>query len=153
MAIQVQNPTAPQKKTTAQGTVNQITTAHCRVELPEHVFDTYAEQAKAVGKDPELLMTERLTRCAKQIDSGLHFNNAEKKRLELFLGHMVADAAGALQRLEPLSKINVSDVNITIDPVVLKRLSTRIPRGQEMGKFMEKLIIKSLRQYVGLEPY
>ncbi len=145
--------TQAQKHIANQGTVNQVTTAHVRLELPEHVFDQYSGQADKVGKDPELLMTERLIRCAPQIESGLYFTNDEKKRLEKCLGHMVSDGTGALQRLEPMSKIDVGGVTITLDALILKKLSTRTLRGQTLEQLIEKTVTKALRQYVGLEPY
>jgi hypothetical protein len=143
-----------QKRISSPGTVNAVTTAHVRLELPEHVFDQYSGQAeKSGGRDPEVVMAERLIRCANQVESGLYFNQAEKKRLEACVGHMVADAQGALQRLEPLSRINVSDVTIRLDPVVLQRLSTRCRRGQTIQQLITEQTVKALKQYVGMLPY
>jgi len=125
----------------------------CRIDLPEHVFDAYAAQADKAGKDPELWMQERLVRCLPQTEPGLWFSPSEKKRLEACVGRMVNDAGGALQRLEPLSKITVEGLTIKIDPIVLKRLSTRTLRGQTLNQLIEQQVERALKQYVGLLPY
>jgi len=125
----------------------------CRIDLPEHVYDAYAGQADKIGKDPELVMMERLIRCLPQIETGLYFNNSEKKRLEACTGHMCSDANGALQRLEPLSKMTVEGLEIKIDPTVLKRLSTRTARGQTLEQLIRVQIDRALKQYVGLMPF
>lgn len=145
-----------QKRTTtaAPGTVNAVTTAHVRLNLPEHIFDQYAAQAeRAGGKDVEVLMAERLVRCAPQAEPGLYFNAAEKKRLDACIGRPVGDANGALQRLEPLSRIDVSGVAIKLDPTTLTRLSTRTRRAQSLNQLIEEVVVKALKQYVGLLPY
>lgn len=143
----------PQKRVTNAGTVNQVTTAHVRLDLPEHIFDQYSGQADKAGKDVEQLMAERLTRTLPQVDNGLWFTSEEKKRLETIVGHMVADGQGALQRLEPIQKIDVSGVCIRLDPQVIKRLSTRTLRGQSLNQLIEQQVVKALKQYVGLLPY
>lgn len=149
------NPTAdPRRKVIGLGTINEVRVAHCRVELPEHIFDLYVTQAdKQDGKDPEKLMEERLIRCVGQVDQGLYFTLADKKRLEVCIGRSVGDARGALQHLEPLSRIDVSGVVIQLDPVVLKRLETRTRRGQSLEQLIREQVNRALKQYVGLMPY
>lgn len=125
----------------------------CRIDLPEHIYDQYAAEADKKGKDPELLMRERLVQVLPQNDQGLWFSAADKKRLEQCIGHMCSDANGALQRLEPLSHITVEGLDIRIDPTILKRLSTRTLRGQTLNQLIVQQVQKALKQYVGLLPY
>lgn len=125
----------------------------CRVDLPAHVVGAYEAQALKQGKHPETLMAERLVKCEKHSDAGLWFNAAEKKRLEACVGHPCAQADGILQRLEPLSRLTVEGIELRIDPVVLKRLSTRTMRGQTLEQLIRQQVDRALKQYVGLLPY
>jgi hypothetical protein len=126
-----------------------------RLELPLHVFEQYAQQAEKTGqgKIPEQVMVDRLLKCAEQHDAGLWLTAAEKKRLEACVGHMVNDGQGALQRLEPLSRITIEGLTFQIDPIVLKRLSTRTRRGQTLEQLIKEQVQRALKQYVGLLPY
>jgi hypothetical protein len=136
-----------------QGTVNEIVTVRSTVELGEHVYDIYAEQAMKEGKDPEQVMAERLNRCKEQKDSGLFFNDQQKKRLCHCLGHSVGDAEGALQWLEIICKIHVEKTEIELEPRLRQRLSTRVPRGGTIEKLIEQAALKGLRVFAGMEPW
>src|SRR5262245_26134505 len=67
------------------------------IDLPEPVFDRYAEQAMAVHHQPEQVISARLTRAVEWTGSGIYFNDLEKKQLEHLTGHALSDAQGALQ--------------------------------------------------------
>lgn len=149
-----QSPAAAARKSTAAlGTVNAVTTALVRLNLPEATFDQYAAQADRAGVEVEKLMESRLTQALPQTDAGLWLTLAQKKRLEACVGRTLTDGEGALQRLEPLSRITVEGQVIRLDPTLLKRLSTRTRRGQTLQQLIEQEVVKALKQYVGLLPY
>lgn len=143
----------PFRKVAQQGTINQVTTVRVAVELSEHVYDAYAEQAIKRNVEPEQLMAERLRRTKDQQDDGMFFNDAQKRRLCRCVGHTVGDADGALQWLEMIAKIKVNDVTIELEPRLLQKMSTRVPRGGTIERLISSEVVKGLRRFVGLDPW
>lgn len=139
----------PRTTTTGQGTVNEVSITHVRLQLPPHVYDAYSDQAARQNKDPETLMAERLIRCLLHNEDGLWFNESERKRLESFLGRKCGDAIGVIQRLEPMRGIVVAGVQVEIPAITLTRLSTRVRRGQTLEQLIQTETIRALRAYVG----
>jgi hypothetical protein len=145
---------APRQTTTAPGTLNEVTVSHVRLQLPPHVYDQYAEPAIAAGKDPEVAMAERLCNVASQRQPGIWFGPEEKVRLEKFLGRAIGtEASGVLQRLDAVRMIDVSGTKVELPMTTLKRLSTRMRRGQTLEQLIQEQTVKALRQFVGELPY
>lgn len=144
----------PRTTTTSPGTLNEITVSHVRLLLPPHIYDQYAEPAIAGGKDPEAAMAERLCQVASHKQPGIWFGPEEKKRLESFLGRAIGtDAGGILQRLDAVRLITVEGVSVALPMSTLKRLSTRMRRGQTLEQLIQEQTVKALRQFVGELPY
>ena len=80
----------------------------CRVDLPEHLYDSYSDLARTSNRPVEDLLQQQLSRCRDIVGSGIYFNESQKKRLSNLIGHTVADAEGALQRLETSTVVDVS---------------------------------------------
>lgn len=144
----------PRTTTTQPGTLNEVTVSHVRLTLPPHVYDAYAEPAIAAGKDPEVAMAERLCNVVSQKQPGIWFGPEEKKRLEAFLGRAIGtEASGVLQRLDAVRMIDVSGTKVELPMTTLKRLSTRMRRGQTLEQLIQEQTVKALRQFVGELPY
>ncbi len=127
-------------------------TVICRVELPEHVYDVFAEEALKLGREPETIMSERLNRCKGITGSGIYFNEAQKKRLGSVIGHTVSDAEGALQRLETATVIDVSGFQFELDPRLIQRLKTRVYRGESYDDVMYREIVRGLMTFASMSP-
>ena len=78
----------------APGSANVIRIVTCRVDLPEHLYDSYSDLARTTNRPVEDLLQQQLSRCRDIIGSGIYFNEAQKKRLSNLIGHTVADAEG-----------------------------------------------------------
>lgn len=135
-----------------QGTVNEVVSVICRVELPEHIYDIYAEESMKRGKEVEEVMAERLTRCQSISGSGIYFNEDQKRRLGSVIGHTVSEAEGALQRLETSTVIDVSGFQFELDPRLVQRLKTRVYRGERYDDVMYREIVRGLMTFAGMSP-
>lgn len=135
-----------------KGTPNEVVVVRTMLELPEAVYDAYAEQALKAGKETETLLEQRLNKCQGHADQGLFFNDAQAKRLFHVLGKTVSDAEGALQRLETICLLDVGDVKIEVEPRILQRLKSRVFRGQTLEGVIRKEVLMGLKRFCGLEP-
>lgn len=135
-----------------QGTVNEVVTVICRIELGERVYDLYAEESMKRGIEVEDIIAERLRNCASISGSGIYFNDAQKKRLSTVLGHTVADAEGALQRLETSTVVDVSGFQFELDPRLVQRLKTRVYRSEQYEDVMYREIVRGLMTFAGMSP-
>lgn len=136
----------------APGVPNQITIVTCRVDLPESLYDAYAALAARSNIQVEDLLLQQLSRCRDMIGSGIYFNESQKKRLSNVVGHTVADAEGALQRLETSTIIDVSGFKFELDPRLVQRLKTRVFRGEEYSDVMHREIVRALMTFAGMSP-
>jgi len=134
------------------GQINQVVIVTCRVDLPEHIYDAYAQLASRSNIQVEDLMTQQLARCRDIVGSGIYFNESQKKRLSNIVGHTVADAEGALQRLETSTVVDVSGFSFELDPRLVQRLKTRVFRGEEYSDVMYREIVRALMAFAGMNP-
>lgn len=141
-----------QKHIRQQGTANEVVIVRVTVELPEAIYDQYAEVAIKGNREVEDIMQQRLVRCKDISGSGIYFNETEKKRLGNVLGHTVADAEGALQRLETSTVIDVSGFQFELDPRLIQRLKTRVYRGEIYQDVMYREIVRGLMTFAGMSP-
>lgn len=132
--------------------VNEVVTVIVRLELPEHIYDIYAEEALKRGREPEQIMGERLNRCKGISGSGIYFNDDQKKRLGNVVGHTVNDAEGALQRLETATIVDVSGFQFELDPRLIQRLKTRVYRGEHYEDVVYREIVRGLMNFAGMNP-
>ena len=144
--------TQARRITTGQGTPNEMTVVRTTLDIPVATYDAYAERALKHARDPEDLMSIRLTATATHGDGALYFTPEQKKRLDSACGHVISDAEGALQRLGTLVKIKCNDVVIEIEPRLLQRLNTRVWRGHTLEGDIQKVVLHALRVHAGLEP-
>jgi hypothetical protein len=131
---------------------NVIRIVTCRVDLPEHLYDSYSDLARTTNRPVEDLLQQQLSRCRDIIGSGIYFNEAQKKRLSNLIGHTVADAEGALQRLETSTVVDVSGFAFELDPRLIQRLKTRVFRGEQYSDVMYREIVRALMQFAGMNP-
>lgn len=136
----------------AQGTVNEIVTIMLRIELSEHVYDTYMKESVTRNKDVEDVIAERLARCQSISGSGIYFNEDQKRRLGNLLGHTVSEAEGALQRLETSTVVDVSGFRFELDPRLIQRLKTRVYRSEQYQDVMHREIVRGLMTFAGMSP-
>lgn len=136
----------------APGNVNRVVIVTCRVDLPEHIYDAYADLARTSNREVEDLLQQQLSRCRDIIGSGIYFNESQKKRLSNLIGHTVADAEGALQRLETSTVVDVSGFAFELDPRLIQRLKTRVFRGEVYADVMYREIVRALMQFAGMNP-
>lgn len=134
------------------GVPNSITIVTCRVDLPEHIYDAYAAIAVRTNIEIEDILQQQLLRCRDIIGSGIYFNESQKKRLSNVVGHTVADAEGALQRLETSTVIDVSGFKFELDPRLVQRLKTRVFRGESYEDVMYREIVRALMTFAGMNP-
>jgi len=135
-----------------RGIANEVVTVIIRLELPEHLYNHYASEAAKRNREPEQVMAERLTRCQTITGSGIYFDEEQKKRLSNVIGHTVADAEGALQRLETSTVVSVEGYDFALDPRLIQRLKTRVFRGERYEDVMHREIVRSLMTYAGMNP-
>jgi len=138
-----------QPQRVVQGPVTIVT---CRVDLPDGLYEAYAEDAEKRGRQVEDILAERLTRCRGITGSGIYFNEEQKKRLSNVIGHTVADAEGALQRLETSTVVDVSGFAFDLDPRLIQRLKTRVYRGETYEDVMHREIVRGLMTFAGMSP-
>lgn len=134
------------------GNVNRVVIVTCRVDLPEHIYNGYADQARQTHLEVEDLLQQQLSRCRDIIGSGIYFNESQKKRLSNLIGHTVADAEGALQRLETSTVVDVSGFAFELDPRLIQRLKTRVFRGEQYSDVMYREIVRALMTFAGMNP-
>jgi len=143
----------PRKITLAQGTVNEQKIVRLTVDLPEHIYDQFMEQAIALNREVEDVVAQRLARCVGQKDNGLYFSDAQKKELEKYCGRSVGDAQGALQCLKNVSSILCDDVIVELDIRLKQRLDSRAKmQRMTLEKLIHREVMMALRRYVGMEP-
>jgi hypothetical protein len=135
-----------------RSTINEVRIVTCRVDLPEHIYDAYANLARTSNREVEDLLQQQLTRCRDIIGSGIYFNESQKKRLSNLIGHTVADAEGALQRLETSTVVDVSGFSFELDPRLIQRLKTRVFRGEIYSDVMYREIVRALMTFAGMSP-
>ena len=140
------------RKTIQQGTINEVVIVTCRVDLPEHVYNAYTSIAAKSNLEIEEILQQQLLRCRDIVGSGIYFNESQKKRLSNVIGHTVADAEGALQRLETSTVIDVSGFSFELDPRLIQRLKTRVFRGEEYSDVMHREIVRALMTFAGMNP-
>jgi len=143
---------AKKQNTLRRGMANEVVTVIMRLELPEHLYNHYVSEATKRNRDPEQVMAERLTRCQSITGSGIYFNEDQKKRLSNVIGHTVADAEGALQRLETSTVVDVSGFAFELDPRLIQRLKTRVFRGETYSDVMYREIVRALMTFAGMNP-
>jgi hypothetical protein len=141
-----------QQGQSAPGVPNSVVIVTCRIDLPEAVYDSYAALAARSNREVEDLLQQQLLRCRDIIGSGIYFNEAQKKRLSNVVGHTVADAEGALQRLETSTVIDVSGFSFDLDPRLVQRLKTRVFRGEDYSDVMYREIVRGLMTFAGMSP-
>lgn len=134
------------------GVPNTVTIVTCRVDLPEHLYDAYADIAARSNREIEEILLQQLTRCRDIIGSGIYFNESQKKRLSNVIGHTVADAEGALQRLETSTVVDVSGFHFELDPRLIQRLKTRVFRSETYSDVMHREIVRALMTFAGMNP-
>ena len=52
-----------------------------------------------------------------------------------------------------MAKIKVNDVTIELEPRLLQKMSTRVPRGGTIERLISSEVVKGLRRFVGLDPW
>lgn len=134
------------------GTINEVVTVTCRVDLPEHIYLAYATLAERSNIDVETLMTQQLARCRDIIGNGIYFNEGQKKRLGNVIGRTISDAEGALQHLETSTVISVEGFEFPLDPRLVQRLRTRVFRGENYRDVMYREIVRALMTHAGMSP-
>lgn len=136
----------------APGVPNTTVIVTCRVDLPEHIYDAYSNLARQSNRELEDLLQQQLSRCRDIVGSGIYFNESQKKRLSNLIGHTVADAEGALQRLETSTVVDVSGFSFELDPRLIQRLKTRVFRGEQYSDVMYREIVRALMTFAGMNP-
>lgn len=140
------------RRVAQRGTVNEVVTVIVRVELGEATYDLYAEESMKRGIEVEEIISERLRNCVSISGSGIYFNEGQKKRLSNVLGHTVANAEGALQRLETSTVVDVSGFQFELDPRLVQRLKTRVYRSEQYEDVMYREIVRGLMTFAGMSP-
>lgn len=142
----------PRRFTEERGSpLQQQVTVRTSIELNEQLYDAYAAQGMSRALDPEQVMLERLVRCVEQADQGLYFNDSQKKRLCNVIGRSVSDAEGALQNLEHVSKIQIGDIAVELEPRLMKRLASRAGAYRKpLAQLVKEEVLKALKEYTGL---
>lgn len=135
-----------------QGTQNEVVIVKVMIELPELVYDSYAESAMKGNRDVEDVISQRLVRCKDISGTGIYFDETAKKRLANVLGHTVSDSEGALQRLETTTAVDVSGFQFELDPRLIQRLKTRVHRGENYEDVMYRELVRGLMTFAGMSP-
>lgn len=131
----------------------QPTTVTIACTVTEQVYDDYYEQSLSRGIPVEQLMAERLTRARNQKHDCLVFTADQKTRLDHAVGHVVADAEGALQRIVNQMALKVEDVDVKLEPRLIARISTRAKAmRKDFGKCVRDEVVAGLRRFTGLDP-
>ena len=152
MAVHTHQRKVIQKGQSAPGVPNQVTVVSCRISVPEHIWEAYSNMARQSHREVEDIIEQQLTRCQDIVGSGIYFNESQKKRLSNLIGHTVADAEGALQRLETSTVVDVSGFSFELDPRLIQRLKTRVFRGEQYSDVMYREIVRALMTFAGMNP-
>lgn len=134
--------------------LNPLSTARVSLTVSEYVYNEYAKQAEARGETPEVVMQNRLSRCANHTaNSPLYFNDAQKKELEQATGWMADTPEKVIARLREVSSVEVCGIVIDIPARLRTRLESRVFRGQTFESMVTKEVIQALERHVGIRPY
>ena len=126
-------------------------TTRLTVRLPNDLLETYDDQAKGENLSLEELITKRLARCVSHTsDRDLHIPSDSRQKLELLLNKNYFSAAVFIQDLKNALSMSIQGTQVTLDPNVLSRLKSRDQEGRGFPKFLQKLVVELLEQYVGL---
>lgn len=146
------DPTATSPRTTV---INRDPAQKVRVvlEVPQHIFALYEEQGAKFSREAEDEMVERLRRCVTYTAlKPLYLDDDQRRRLEDALEHNISSAEVAIAQILTAVSIQVGDVGVQIPSHVMRRLPSRVFKGETYESVVEREVIHALERFVGLRP-
>lgn len=127
-----------------------------QLHIPESVYDEYVSQAQSAKQGVEKVCSDRLRTCVNHTSGrGLYFTDAERASLERITGgHLIDNAAMALQRVQTTVSLKVGDVTIELTERLLVRASSRAKAERKtLAEYVTKEVIQGLERSVGIRPW
>jgi hypothetical protein len=121
------------------------------LEIPQSLFDLYAEQGMPASRMPEDEMLARLHRCREHTAlKPLYMNDEQRSRLERSLDHNFSTVDEAIMRITQALAIQVGDVGVSLPANLMRRLALRVGRGETWEGVVQRETVRGLEQFVGL---
>jgi len=121
-----------------------------RLDVPEHLLDTYTAQADSMKVPVEALMADRLQRYSSfDAQKPIYFDDVERQELERLIGKNVSSATEVLRILERNASLSVGTARVTLKPNLLARLKSRcfVP---DFETWLSTLVVQELERFAGL---
>lgn len=120
------------------------------LQMPEEIYDRYAERAAKFGRSAEEEIAMRLKACVAHVDSTpIYLNDAERSALSQITGSLLRNAGDVLRWASRVSTMSVEGVSIPLYERLTERLHSRT-FGKGWHDYLRERVLALLEQEVGL---
>lgn len=122
-----------------------------KLDLPQHIIDTYERQAEECGVSLEELIAARLCDSTEYTSTKPIYVTDEKRRvLEAILGRNLTSAEDLVKEVRVAASIRVDNVRVALPQDVRKRLTTRhVDKTITYEEHVCRIVRRLLAEFVG----
>ena len=123
------------------------------LEIPEVLYDKYAERAAKFNRKPESEILARLQQCQDYISTKpLYFTDDDRAEMEKAFAHNLSDPGDLIAKVKSLFRLKVGDVEVPLSARIQARLPNRVFRGSTLEKLITKVVTEALEVECGMRP-
>ena len=121
------------------------------LEVSQEIIDCYERIARNRGQSLESFLSKKLRETISQ-DSArpIYLSDSDRQSLEKIL-HMTLDSSKALiDEIRKMALVKVGAIEVNLPEKVVARLRSRCPKPEPFERYLKRVVLQGIEQYVGL---